>query len=434
MRTVAAAVLLSCLGATAHAQQEELQTLVDRLGSDDARTRSSAYSELQRRRDPAMVPLIARRVGDYPIAAQQFAVYLLQGQPIDTTRAVYVKWLGAEQPFLRVAGAALLVRSGDRSRLTVLAAAVKATPANARSQAVGAVWGITDEALFAALRSYLTTDAPSALAMQVLSLLQQQERNHRSATMAVVETLAAATDRDLRCVALAYLVASGSTQHVAPLADLLGDAPQLFWNASSLLDDAVNLPKEITEAAAAALSKPRSRFDVTRIATLLRKHAPQTAAAALRQLLTDQRQDVAAAALEALASMPDGLLDKDLTAMLHGADVDARIVAATTLRRRDDLSGLPVLLELVKAEGPTRLTATRALAGFRSRTTVPALLDLLDDANEAVRAAAWQGLQGNLRDLFPQRRFDFDTCGYSPNQTDRSGAIATLRAWWRGVS
>lgn len=433
MRALATGVVMACLAAVGAAQQPDLEALVEKLGSEDARARSEGYSDLARRRDPAMVPLLARRIASFPLAGQQLGVYLLQGQPIDDTRAIYTRWLAGDQPFLRVAGGALLVRSGDRARVTALAAALTAAPAAMRAQAVSIAWGIDDEAVYAALRGYLTSDAPQGLVLQVLQQLQRQERNGSRATAAAAAALTGAGDAGVRAAALTYLVAGGSTEQTAALAALLVEHPEQLWNVIALLDNATKLPRELIDAAVTALDKPRSRVDVTRIAGLLQKHAPQEVAAALRPLLTNAQADIAAAALEALANVPGGLQTKDLTAMLQSADVSARIVAASTLRRSDDLSGLPVLLELLPKAGAKKGDATKALAGFRCREAVPALLDLLDDADAQVRHEAWQGLQTSLPNLFPYRRFDFTRCGYSPTNGDRKPGIALLRAWWQSV-
>ncbi|MCA8963862.1 MAG: hypothetical protein H6838_00125 [Planctomycetes bacterium] len=433
MRALLAAWLVTSLATVGAAQQVELETLVERLGSSDSRERSQSYTELMRRRDPAMVPLLARRAAGFPLAGQQFAVYLLQGQPIADTRPVYTRWLAGDQPFLRVAGGALLVRSGDRARLPALAAALTATPAEARSQAVSAIWGIDDEAVYAALRGYLSAAAPSGLVLQVLQQLQRQERNGSRATVTAAAALSTAGDLGVRAAALTYLVASGATEHAAALASLLAEHPEQFWSVTSLLDNAAKLPRQLVDATIAALDKPRSRGDVTRLAALLQKHAAQEVSSALRPLLTHAQAEIAAAALEALANVPGGLQTKDLTAMLRSDDVTARIVAANTLRRSDDLSGLPVLLELLPKAGAKKNDAAKALAGYRCREAMPTLIDLLADDNAQVRSTAWQGLQSALPNLFPYRRFDFARCGYSPAGGDQSAAIATLRTWWQGV-
>ncbi|MBM4063993.1 MAG: HEAT repeat domain-containing protein, partial [Planctomycetes bacterium] len=176
-----------------------------------------------------------------------------------------------------------------------------------------------------------------------------------------------------------------------------------------------------------------SKYKVARLAALLRAQAPERAARVLRDLLAGGSADLRAAALEALAALPGGLDQKTLHRLLRDGDPGLQIVAAATLRRMDDPSGLPVLLELVARTGGHRAEAVEALGGFCTREVVEPLLNALDDGDVLVRERAWDALYAVLGSLFPYRHFDFPKCGYDPNAASRQAGIAQLRAWWATV-
>jgi HEAT repeat protein len=197
----------------------------------------------------------------------------------------------------------------------------------------------------------------------------------------------------------------------------------------SFLDRATRLDPAVVDAIAAALQAARP-FDVGPTATLLQRHAPDKAVAALRALLAGNNAELRGPALEALAAIPGALDQKQLKELLDSADVSQQLAAAATLRRMDDPSGLPVVIALLPRARARKAEAARVLGDFRSRQAVPPLLDLLDDQDLAVRQAAWTGLQEIWRALLPYRRFDFTRCGYDPAAPARAAGIAALRAWW----
>jgi hypothetical protein len=413
--------------------QDDLATLVARLGSADANLRSQAYTELQRRRDPAMVPLLARDLEKMPRQGQQYAIWLLRSQPIDATRAVFAKLLREGDAYLRVAAASALAMFREPGAPAQLAAALAATPAVDRLAALSFVYAVDDPQVADALVGWLQPGAAAALVTGVLRHLVRRDGGRTAAIGAAVERLREAADAGVRAAALAWLAGSDRAAADA-LADLLAAEPELFWSIDDLLDGERKLPPRLVEAMTKALAAPRSRYDVTRVAALLQRQQPGLAVPELRRLLREGQAEFRAAALEALAAIPGGLTDRDLQALLHGDDLAARVAAADTLRNRDDLSGLPVLLELLpKAKGKERRDAVEALAGFRVRRIGPVLLDLLDDGEVGVRQQAWTGLQNVMRSLFPYRRFDFERCGYSPQASARAAGIAVLRAWWAAV-
>ncbi|MBK8096126.1 MAG: hypothetical protein IPK26_03415 [Planctomycetes bacterium] len=419
------------LTVTATAQKRE--DLVEQLASTDAGIRSRAYSALQADRDPEVVALVGKRIAELPDPGLRFALWILQGRPIDDTRAVWTKLLGAERAWLRAAAAAALLRAGERVRSGVLAKAIAAAPIGDRQDVLNALWSIEDTAVADAVRGYLVADAPLPLVVSTLDHLQQLEKGRSAATEVAVRALLAADGKG-RIAALTWLLHGADAKvHAKELATALAAGPALFWQIETLLAPGRKYPEELTEAFVQALGSSRSPYDINRLLPIVRAQAPDRVVPTLRQLLTHTNAQLRAAAVQALAGLPGGLEAKDLQAMLRADDPEQQLAAATVLRRMDDPSGLPVVLALAQKSGTHRVPAVQALAGFRSREVVDTLLAALDAAELPVRTAAWSGLQQVWRGLFPYRRFEFERSGYQPNGADRAAAIAVLRSFWNGV-
>ena len=409
------------------------EALVEQLGAADPAVRSQAYNTLIRDRDPEVVALVGKRIESMPAEGQQFALYVLQQHPLETTRALYTKLLGAERALLCAHAAAALVRAGDRARLPVLVKAVAAAPAKDRQLVLNTLWAIADPTLAEAVRGYVAADQPAHLVVSALEHLRRLEATPNAATDAAVQRLLGASAADVRAAGLAFLVGGpDGARHAAELAKLLTE-PRHFWLCERLLPRDRSYPAVLGEAFAAALAAPRSQHDVNQLVPLIKATAPDRLAATLRTLLTHANVDVRSAAISALATVPGGLQQKELLQLLQGGTPEQQLAVATVLRRMDDASGLPTVLALARAAGPLRAKALEALGGFRTREVVPALLDALDAPEPAARQHAWTALQGVLRDLFPYRRFDFARSGYDPNAADRSPGLAALRAWWATV-
>ncbi|MBL8734343.1 MAG: hypothetical protein JNN13_18345 [Planctomycetes bacterium] len=422
--------LACCLAVAAPAQNPtELERLVRDLGQERGDASYQAYLELSRRRDAAAVPLLAKGITGFPRMGQQYAVYLLQAQPFETTRAVWTKLLDAEAPFLRAAAAAALAKQNERGAVDKLAAVLRDAAENERAGLVFLTYGLdTHDPVFAALLSWLHPGARSNTVVAALQRLATIE-GRRDAVRAAVEPLATAADGATRAAALAFL-AGFSREHAAALTKLLQAEPERLQAIRYLLDNDHKLPAALLEVIAASLAKATQGYEITQTAALLRRQGSAAGAAHLRELLRHEKAELRAAALEALAQDGGGIDDKDLRALLHGDDVGCVLTAADLLRRRDDPSGLEAVLAAMPKAGTQRLQATEVLARFRDRRAVAPLLDLLDDGDHRVRSAAWFGLQELMRGLFPYRRFDFEKCGYSPESASRQASITTLRAWW----
>ena len=122
-----------------------------------------------------------------------------------------------------------------------------------------------------------------------------------------------------------------------------------------------------------------------------------------------------------------------LKEMLASNDTRMALFAAETLRRRDDYAGLPRALELFKKAGAHRARAATVLGGFREERAVAPLIEALGDPDRAVRTAAYTSLGRVLRSLFPFKRLDLATTGYTPDApaAQRTRSARVISAWWR---
>ena len=422
-----AALLALC--ATLAAQQD-LATLVDQLGSTDHGPRSQAYNELVRKRDVAVVPLLGKRITTFPLAGQQFGVYLLQQQPIDATRTLYEKLTNADAAFLRAAAAAQLARNGDRSKLPILQKAITKATAEERSYVLNCVWSIEDPGVASALRTYLDAPGSAGLVVSVLQHLRQSEKPRSPDTERAVQALRSNPDLAIQAAALAWLAGGPGDAHAKELATILRATPDRLWQIQFLFEADRKLDPDLLDAIGTAMAKATAKHQISQITTILRAQNADFAVTALRSLLTHTNEEVRKGALEALATIPGGLDQPTLVRMLTDSAPEQQLVAAATLRRMDDVSGLPTVIALASKKGNHLAETARVLGGFRCEDAVPPLLTLLDDGDANVRQTAWQNLQTQWRDLFPYRRFDFATSGYDPQSASRSAGLATLRSWW----
>lgn len=424
----AAIALFACFG-TAVACAQDTAALVAQLGSDEPEARSAAYSQLLQQHDAAAIPLLGKALPKFTAEAQRLGLVLLQQQPLDAVRGVYAKLATDDAPMLRIAALAVLARAGEQERLQPLAKAVAAAPAPLRRHVLDQLYGIQDAAVLAAVRGYLTADASRAVATGALSLLVRGEAEPSAETLAAARGLLAAADGETRTTAMAVL-AAGDAAIAAEFAQQVRKQPASLWNVLPMLPRTRPLPRALLEAIAELGAAAPNRHQLTEASDLLRGPAPDLAIAMLRSALGAKDAEVQKGALDALSALPGGLDDKALRTMLGSGTADLQLVAAASLRRRDDPSGLVRVVALAQLPGAHRAEAARVLGGFRSREVVPPLLQLLDDGDAGVRVAAWQSLGTVWRDLFPYRRFDFATAGYDPNGADRTGGLATLRRWW----
>jgi hypothetical protein len=416
---------------------------VTQLGSSDHKKRNEAYQALMRDRSAKLVPLLGKQVEEFPQVSQQLAFYLLRSIELEHTESLWKRLLGAKDVYLRVCAGSVLAqayRGQDARRARVLPVLVQALgecPSNSKLMAMHATSGIIDEPVLAQLRSWIGLAEPSHIVTSVLRELARRERFPggealAAQTVIAVQPLLAAKDPKLVGAARAYLVRTDPL-HAKELAKLITGDRNLFWSVRDLLPMDGELADSVVDLVVAALVAPRNERDVRSLVQMLKQHSQARLGQALRELVGHDNEDIRAVALQELSALPGGLQQKDLAELLRSKAVVARLVAADTMRRRDDPSGLEVVLQAVPTAGKHKAEAARVLGEFRSRKAMPLLLDLLADQDAAVRNNAWQGVQTTMYGLFPYRRFDFDQTGYDPHNGSRDAGIRLLRAWWQAA-
>lgn len=431
MRVLQAAIF-AALAAAAPAQRAVAELVTD-LGSDKGQVRQRAYQELQRRKDPAIVAELDGRIETFARGGQQLSIYLLRQLPIDDTRKLYRRLAAKAQPFLQVAAAAELTRKQQKGALQRLVTVLAEVPERDRTSCTNHLYGLHDAGVHEALLGWLHPGADANVVRATLLHLERQGRTDTDRMRAAVEPLVGSSKQPTKIAALAWL-ARVDRARADQLAELLDEDPKRFWPVRDLLDTDKQLGEKLVASIGKALEEPRSKYDVTRTTQLLKRQSASQAAVPLRKLREHDKEDIRAAALAALATIPGALREKDLQTMLRGGDVASLLVAADMLRRRDDMSGLDAVLQKATGAGKHRLEAAKVLARFRDPRVAEPLLGMLDDKNVQVRRQAWTGLQQLMRGLFPYRRFDFAGCSYRPDDGNRAKGIAELRSWWAAAA
>lgn len=153
--------------------------------------------------------------------------------------------------------------------------------------------------------------------------------------------------------------------------------------------------------------------------------------AALRDLLEEQDLELVVAAVEAIGRIGRRGTDVDpLLGMLTDPDPALGRAVAAALGHLGGEFAAASLVELVVADPNLRGAAAKALAGFAEPKDVPVgeVIDLLEDPDLAVRAAALQVLMG-----LAQSDDDLD---YHPDgdEQGRSIGVERWRRWWRARS
>ncbi len=428
-----AKLLCTILLCTLLTAQSAAVALVEQLGSADNNTRTEAFQALQKLRSPEVAELLTLKLAGMNAASQQLGFLLMEQQSIDIARGQWLSMVAADSPVLRAAAAAHLWRLQDHSHATTLATALLKIPPQAVLMLLNFVWGIDDPQVLAALRRFVARGQPSFVVKNALQHLIQVENPRNEATVLAANALLDTEDIGLRVIALASLIAMGETQQSMALAEILIAKPGQTDQVIPLLLKAAKLEPVLVDALIQRLKDAPHKFQVTQIASLLQIHASEKTVAVLFTLLDQEDPEIHSAALSALTNIPSALDKKRLKLMLTSTDASQQLIAAKMLRRMDDTSGLPYVLDLLTKNVSRKAEATKVLAEFRSRQVGLPLINLLDDPEQPVREAAWNGLQDLMRDLFPYRQFDFAKAGYEPNSNARGQGIAMLRAWWEAA-
>ncbi len=430
-----AAVLVLCLVATAtttHADSDTPQLVVN-LGSSDSTVRNAAYTTLMSRKDPKAIPLLHEAVGGFDVTAQSYTVYILRSYPADVAIKALRPLVKMEPATLRVHAAAELLRKGENDVLKIILAALDEPQDDAAlSTLLSRLYSIRDETLQARIRALLDPKRSyTVLGAALYCLYTVQDGLAR----AEAEKLLVDTPASVRALAAAYLLRFGQPQRAQDLADALASGEveySAFSRVNTFLYSMPSIPARVLQAITKLLETETESSYLSTMIRLLAKAGYRPALPQLKKLIDDSNTVVSKAAFDALAGFPGALDADDLRELLASDDASRRLKAADALRRQDDVSGLPVVLEIAKNDAAQRADAIKVLGGFRQASVVEPLIDALMDANITVRANAYSGLGTVLRALFPYRRLDLASTGYSTSasQAVRAKAVDRIRSWW----
>lgn len=424
------------LGPRAALAAGELAELVERLGAADATQRYPAYQELQRRRDPASVPLIVERIAGWDAGAQSYGVSLIDQVGGEPAQAAWKRLQGSAAPFVRgCAGLRLLATDRAKgSRLVVEALEGAKGDLNALLLLLGRLSSTRDEAVQAAVRALLVpATAPEVVGAALTHLAYANDPRASAAARALAEQAPAR-----RPLVGAFLLRQGEEDLAGALAEALAAGEVTYAEFVRLrpwLEAAERLPAAVLEAVLGRLEKEPTAYYVASMIGLLAHARHAAALPVLRRLLDHADATVSKAAFDALAAFPDGLDAEALGGQLASPDASRRLAAADALRRADDRRGLPVVLELARAGSAVRGEAVRVLGGFRAPEGVEPLIEALLDDDLGTRAQAQTALSATLLQLLPYRRIDLASTGYATDAAPevRRAAVDRLRAWWRHV-
>lgn len=272
-----------------------------------------------------------------------------------------------------------------------------------------------------------------AAALNHLSLAKAEDPRTAKALDTLLQS--AKTKGTARALCAAFHVWRGRPQHTAMLAKTLDALPVVSTWVWPYLKKTRTLDKTVLAAIARHAQRTRNITSLTNALDLLtrRKYAdliPTLRKVASRADKKDRK--LAELAYNRLARMPDQLKTKELHRLLTAKPPWLNLFAAGTLRRRDDGSGMQRVLELVDRPGAHRAEAIRVLGGFRNDAIVGPLIEALRDPDTTVRTRGYAALGPVLRGLFPYRRFDLKSAGYSPTaaRAVREAAVRKIHAWW----
>ncbi len=430
---LAALALLAC-GRRVHADAPSSADLVRALADEDAQKRYDAYAALIAKRPPDALPLLAKAVPGMPIASQSFGFSIVQGYPAGDSKPVLERWMASDAPYLIVAAGAHFLRQGDAKAAAAIAKALSlpVLEAPTLSMMLGQLFAVRDGKVLAAVRALLKPDAPADLVGSVLFQLQSASDEQ---AIKVVTPLLDSPSMGVRALAATFLLCLGDDTKAGPLATALtsGELPYPeFMRVQNMLSRTARCPDKVLDALVTLAGSDPKGYYLPYVIDLLGQFAYPKAVPLLKTLLERDDAAVSKAAFEALSKIP-GALTPDVTkGLLTTKDESRRVAAAEALRRSDDLSGLPAVVDVLQNGKTARADAARALGAFRSRAAVEPLIAALADADLSVRAGAYNSLVTLFQTLFPYRRLDLASTGYATNAAPdvRAAAAARIRAWW----
>jgi HEAT repeat protein len=427
-----------CLALLAPAQTKavdaRLAGLVAALGDTaNPQARSNAYMSLLREKPVAVLPLLVDALPRFDVQGQQYGLWIVQLYKPEESKTTLHKLVLEKSALLQAGAAAKLLEQGEHEMLEPLvkAFARKDTPADVRRAMLQQIYLVKEPRVAAAVRTWLAPETEPWLLGDVLYHLRNindLEAKPKVLDLAAAPGLAA----ESRAVCAAYLLALGDDAQGRVLAEqLANDEGPLFSRLQRFFLGAPRLPEELVAAIAAIAERSSVPAYAQMALVVLGQHAGPKQMPVIEKLLDSPNALIAKAALEALQRRGGSLPRESLVRMLASPDAQRALSAADALRRIDDLAGFARVLEIARAGGPDKAEALRVLAKFRSKQCIAPLVDGLEDADLSVRSAAEQGLLTLLPSMFPYRRFDLASSGYTAGAApeQRAAALQKIRAW-----
>lgn len=441
MQRLLAALVLLLIASTAEAKSR-LEVLVDQLAGSDSQKWSAAYTELQRLKDPKVIPLLLAAAPELELTPQSYAVYIINALPDSkATRSALRALTKMKPPYLRAHAAKALFNRGDRDMEQVaiqVAKDVRGDESVAQS-VLGAFIYFRSEALAAELRRWIEEDPPERIFSKLVYFFHVLQE--RGDVLALFEARLAHASPTVRGLSAAYLFAYGAGGRADELGQILAEAIRTgqieyseFVYVDYMLINAGSMSDDILEALAARLPEEDGYYGA-RLLRMLGRGGYSGIVPLARRLLDDDDKEISKAAFEVLAAVPGGFTQEALAGLLTGADDARRLMAAESLRRADDLSGVGAVIEVLggSKDALARRDAARILGDFRMQQAVEPLLQALADDDSLVRSYATSSLQRVWQTLFPYRRIDLRAAGWvhTAPAPERKTGLERLRAWWK---
>lgn len=405
--------------------------LVERLGSEDARTRHDAYRQLRDKRPSGALPLLEKALPGYSIHAQSLGISLLLAYPPESVEALLRRFLTGKSPFLALASAVRLYQRGDRGVVSHMVRALRADASGyERSLMLSRLHNVRSPELTDAVVRLLVPEALRSVLDPALQYLLRAKATEAVTPVAKLLREDDRLDAEQRGVCAAFLLAMGESQDAGALAAAIPDLRN-FSRIDSMLRRVQDIDKLVLAAVLEYVERNRGGQAAAALRFLAR-HDYTPAVRKMRELIGDDDITLSKAAFDALMTMGQGLEPKVLRRLLNSQKVQVVITAADALRRLDDTTGLTHLVAIFRKGGRYKADAVGAIGKFRVRAAIPLLLDALEDSDTRVRMHGQNGLTTVLRGLHPYKRFDLAATGYRHTAplAVRQAAVVKIRQWW----
>ena len=420
--------------------QQGVERLIAQLGqAKDSKRSYQAFLKLLKDKPKKALPLLAKAIPGFSVYARSLAFSLISSYPRELSEKTFRKLLECADPSIELRAALALYRFGNRKAISKINNLLnKASPGRKRAELLRQLGSLSDPGLQGTVRSLL---GPGADFMELDAALDYLSLSKDPKGPKAAKRLLDSPDlpSSSRSLIQAFLLSRNQVSETNNLAKELASTRD-FYRLQKFLMRADTLPKPILGALVQYLQHHKNSYQSRYAIDLLTKHHYREALPLIRKLVNSKQAMVSQAAFSALQKL-GGFSDRSsLYLLLKSKDLSLVLKAAKTLRRLDDFSGLPRVLEIIRSQAPQavsiRYQAIQALGNFRSPRAVPLLLQTLLDPKPLNRSQASYALGMTLRCLLPYKRIDLSSAGYKPSApaSTREKAVARLQAWWKRIS